>query len=394
MRRLVVLIVIACAPRSVAAPPYLAVPLDRAGRLDEALPLYRARAAATLTTADRLRHAGALLRAGRDDEARAIYDGLIAEKGSVEHGDGEARTAMVCASSLLLQGFPALAVGYLRPPQASRAASRPLALLLARATLAAGDPGGARAVLARPAAGGAAGWAPGERLELARARMLLGEPRAARALLDDVPDDDARAMFRDSVLADAAFVDRDWTRTAALLHEAARRVPASLSESRVDTAWRNAQRELRGIQIRHAVALWKLGRTDDAAAEAVRAAETDEEAVRAAALLMQSAADLADERRDAALARLEALGGHDHRFTTSVAAFLSALASGTSLDDAATAVIATLQSLDRSREPVTTAMHEVLLDGAVRASATPAARAGAPAPFPAPARETSVARAP
>jgi hypothetical protein len=221
MRRLVLLLVIACAPTSAAAvAPYLAGALDRAGRLDEALPLYAERAAATLTTADRLRH-GALLRAGRDDDARAIYDVL-----------------------------------------------------------------------------------------------------------------------------------------------------------------------------RHAVALWKLARMDDAAAEAARASETDEEAVRSAALVLESAADLAEGRSDLALARLEALGGHDVRFAEPIARVVSAFTGGTALRDAATDVMAALHALDRSREPMTTALVEILLDAAGRATLIPVARAGAPAPFPAPARETSVATAP
>jgi hypothetical protein len=53
--------------------------------------------------------------------------------------------------------------------------------------------------------------------------------------------------------------EHDWARTADLLGGAAHRVPPSLSESHVDSAWRNAQRELRSVQLRHAVALWTLG---------------------------------------------------------------------------------------------------------------------------------------
>jgi hypothetical protein len=65
-------------------------------------------------------------------------------------------------------------------------------------------------------------------------------------------------------------------------------VIASTPTSAAATA---AQRELR--QLRRAVALWKLGHTDQAAREAARAADTDEEAVRSAAFLLLTAADLA-----------------------------------------------------------------------------------------------------
>src|SRR5262249_10307990 len=154
---------------------------------------------------------------------------------------------------------------------------------------------------------------------------------------------------------------RDWARTDALLLEAVHRVPASLSEARVDTAWRNARRELRGIQLRRAVALWMLGRTDDAAAEAARATETDAESVRSAALLLQSAADIADGRRETALARLDALSGHDVRFAAPIASFASALATDGATDAAAVAALTTtLVTLDRSREPVVDALGEIL----------------------------------
>src|SRR5262245_60049484 len=59
--------------------------LDDAGKLAEALPLYERRARQTVTQADRLRHAAALLRAGRIDDARAVFDQLVGEEGSMEH---------------------------------------------------------------------------------------------------------------------------------------------------------------------------------------------------------------------------------------------------------------------------------------------------------------------
>src|SRR2546422_5546876 len=48
--------------------------LDEAGKLTEALPLYAARAEQTLTQTDRLRYAGALLRAGQPEQAKAIFE--------------------------------------------------------------------------------------------------------------------------------------------------------------------------------------------------------------------------------------------------------------------------------------------------------------------------------
>src|SRR5262249_40030617 len=122
---------------------YLAAPLDREGRLREALPLYRDRAEQTRTDADRLRFAGALLRAGERDEARRIYDVLIAEGGSGPHGRTPDNAAL-CASSMLVQGFPELAVERLRGTQRG---DRRLALLHARALVAAGDVAGARRVI-------------------------------------------------------------------------------------------------------------------------------------------------------------------------------------------------------------------------------------------------------
>jgi hypothetical protein len=364
MLRLAIAILLAGSAAAAASPVYLALPLDRAGKLDEALPLYAARAAETLTTTDRLRHAGALLRAGRPDEARSLYDALVAEKGSIAHGDAEARMVMTCASSLLLQGFPGMAVEYLRAPVAARPASRALGLLFARALVAAGDPAAARVALARIDPAGAARWEVGERIELARVRLATGEPQLARALLEDVGDGGVAALFRDGLLGEMALRNRDWTRAASILREASQRVPASLSEPRVDSAWRNAQRELRGVQVRHALALWNLGMREAAAAEAARGAETDEEAVRSGALVLRSAADLAEGRTEAALARLTALGGHDRRFAGAVARLTADLAAGADTAGDATAVATALREQDRASDHVAAALADVLADAA------------------------------
>src|SRR5262245_65425555 len=87
--------------------------LDDEGKLDEALPLYAERARLTATQADRLRYAAALLRAGRSEEAHVVFDRLVSEQGSIEHGDAARLPApAVCASTALTAGFPVVAVEY------------------------------------------------------------------------------------------------------------------------------------------------------------------------------------------------------------------------------------------------------------------------------------------
>src|SRR5262245_37214782 len=88
---ILVAIVPASASRADAPTPedplrmYAARRLDDAGRLSEALPLYELRARETATQADRLRYARGLLRAGRTADARAVFDQLVGEEGSMEH---------------------------------------------------------------------------------------------------------------------------------------------------------------------------------------------------------------------------------------------------------------------------------------------------------------------
>jgi thioredoxin-like negative regulator of GroEL len=340
---------------------HLAATLDRDGRLAEALPLYRARAAETLTMADRLRYGGALMRAGETDEARTVYAALLAEKGSFEHGDSAALRVATCASSILLQGFPALAAEVLRPALAERPTNRSLALLLARAQASAGDAAAARTILATLDAQAGA-LVVGERIELARAHGLTGDAAAARRLLDEPMAESVALMFRDSILADVGFRASEWARTNDALAAAARLAPATLDESNVNRAWRNAQRELRSLQLRRAVCLWRLGRHDAAADQALRAADSDEEYVRSAAIVLSAAADLADGRRNVALARLDAVAGHDLRFRTPVARLSPSLVTGGDASDAVAPLRAALAAEDRAWDFVTTPVVEILAE--------------------------------
>ena len=98
---------------------------DDDGRLDEALPLYAARARQTATQADRLRYAGALLRARADRTRRAPSSiELSGEEGSIEHGEsGQARSAAVAASTAIRAGRPAVGRG-VRPSRRRRRPAR------------------------------------------------------------------------------------------------------------------------------------------------------------------------------------------------------------------------------------------------------------------------------
>jgi hypothetical protein len=193
------------APAPIDAPTqgYMAVPLDQDGKLAEALPLYRAQADATVSKADRLRYAGALLRAGRSDEAQAIYEQVSADANSDAHGGGAEVNPALCASSLLASGFPARAVPYARQAHALRADDPTLLLLLVRALAASGDAAGARGAL-KPVARVPSDWTIGQRIELARWRWLTGDAAGARQILDGKPPEESVAqMFRDSLLANA-----------------------------------------------------------------------------------------------------------------------------------------------------------------------------------------------
>jgi tetratricopeptide (TPR) repeat protein len=305
---------------------YLAVPLDQAGRLEEALPLYRTRAEQTQTSADRLRYAGALLRSGQRDEAAHIFDGLIAEGQTGPHGQHGVEL-MLCASAMLREGFPDLAVARLRPAYPPSPESRRLGLLLVRALAAAGDRTGARTVLGDLGTG-LDTWDTNELIELARGNLLAGNPAAARSLLDREIPESVGHMMRDSILADVHLLDGDWASAAKLLAEGKRKGPPGLDQEHVNRTWRNVQRELRSMQLRLGLSLWKEGKPDAAMEEIARAATSDEESVRSPAILLAVAGDLSQHRRDAALRRLGALGGHDRRFRAGAEKATAEMAAG------------------------------------------------------------------
>jgi hypothetical protein len=165
-----------------------------------------------------------------------------------------------------------------------------------------------------------------------------------------------------------------WAQAATLLGEAKRKGPASLDEPRVNRGWRNMQRELRWLQLRLALALWKQGDVAAATGHARRAALSDEEYVRSSALLLAVSADFAEGRRDAAVHRLEALAGHDPRFRPGV--------ERTKLDadpsEAATLLADALASENRAATFVTRPLADVLRAAARRPSE--AGGGGAPPP--------------
>jgi hypothetical protein len=358
---------------SLNQPPrlYLAVPLDREGKLAEALPLYRAQADATISKADRLRYAGALLRAGRGDEAHAVYEQISAEASSGERSEGAEAGPAICASSLLANGFPSRAVPYARQAHRLRGDDPTLLLLQVRALAASGDIAAARSTL-QGVTRVPAGWTIGQRIEVARWRSLTGNDAAARQLLRDKPSESVAQMFRDSILANASFRKGDWATAANLLAASARKAPIGLGDQRVARAWRNAQRELWSVQLRRAITLWNTGARDLAVGEATNAQHSDEEYVHSAASLFLVMTDLANGRQDAARARLQALAGHDVRFAEAADGLAASL--GAPGDTAATAhqLQAALGQLDRSADFVTQPLSQ-LVAAAARLPAAPAA---------------------
>jgi len=362
-----------------AAQLYRAVPLDQEGRLADALPLYRAQAEASLTKADRLRYAGALMRAGRADEAGVVYDQVSREVGSVEHGGrGAARGAAICASSLLANGFPGLAVPYAKRAHRLETDDPTLTLLLVRALAASGDTPAARTIV-RDLPRDPDDWVIGQRIELARWQLLTGDANAARRLLNGTLSESVAQMYRDSILANLPFRAGNWQAAAELLQASQHKVPSGLHATRVDRAWRNTQRELWWVQLRRAVALWKSGDPAPAAREAANAQHSDEEYVRSAATLLLVASDLTAGQRDAACARLRALAGHDRRFEHSAAELAAATSSaGAGLDAAQLA--AALAQLDRSADFVARPLCQIVAD-AVHAHAPAALSSEAASPM-------------
>jgi thioredoxin-like negative regulator of GroEL len=355
---------------------HLAVPLDQAGRLEEALPLYRARAEQTQTSADRLRYAGALLRSGQADEAARVFDGLVAEGQLGPHHARSSVELMLCASTMLREGFPELAVARLRPVYRPSADTRRLGLLLVRALAAAGDPAGARSVLGNLGAG-LDTWEPSELIELARGNLLAGNPAAARALLDREIPESVGHMMRDSILADMRLLDGDWAGAAKLLADGKRKGPPGLDEEHVNRTWRNVQRELRSMQLRLGLSLWKQGKPDAAMEEIAQAATSDEESVRSQAVLLAVAGDLVEHRRDAALRRLGALGGHDRRFKAGAEKATAEIAAGRDPVDGLRVLGDALASQDRSAASVAGSVVGVLQEAARPAGAEDPKRADA-----------------
>jgi tetratricopeptide (TPR) repeat protein len=338
----------------------MAAPLDQDGKLAEALHLYRAQAETTLSKADRLHYAGALMRAGRAAEAQAIYEQVSADASSPDSGTRAAVGAAICASSLLASGFPARAVPYARQAHALDTDDPSLLLLLVRALAASGDATAARSAL-RPVVRVPSAWTIGQRIELARWRWLTGDAVAARRILDAKPPEESVAqMFRDSILANAPLEKGDWQAAADLLDKGMRKAPTGLGDQRVARQWRNAQRELWSMQLRRAISLLQSGQRELAAADAAKAQRSDEEYVRSAACLLLVAVDLRNGQQDSARARLQALAGHDVRFADSS----DVLAANDDPNATAHHLQVTLGQLDRSADFVTRPLSELVADAA------------------------------
>ena len=338
--------------------------LDDEGRLSEALPLYAVRARQTVTQADRLRYAAALLRAGRTAEARAVFDELVGEEGSMEHGDGaRLQTPAVCASTALAAGFPPVAVDYARTAVRRNPHDAGTRLLLVRALAASGDAPGARSIL-RDLTAESPALSDGRRIEVARWHLATGDARTTDRLLARKVPESVGQMFQDSVHADTLLQRRDWAKAAGLLAASERKVPKGLDSETVDRAWRNAQRELRWVRLRRAVALWRQGNRAESRAEASKARASDEAYVRSAAVLLLAVDDLAAGRRPEAVAGLDVLAGRDHRFAEPVQRVRALLEDGGDPGAAAAALRAALAAQDRSADLVTIPLVEAFAESA------------------------------
>src|SRR5262249_62281464 len=93
-------------------------------------------------------------------------------------------------------------------------------------------------------------------------------------------------MMRASVLANLSLLEGDWATATKLLADGKRKGPPGLDEERVNRTWRNVQRELRSMQLRLGLGLWRQGTPDAGMDEVARAAMSDEEYVRSAALML------------------------------------------------------------------------------------------------------------
>lgn len=139
-------------------------------------------------------------------------------------------------------------------------------------------------------------------------------------------------------------------------------MPKGLDAATVDRAWRNAQRELRWVRLRRAVALWRQGHRTESRAEASKARASDEAYVRSAAVLLLATDDLAAARRPEAVAGLEMLAGRDHRFAEPVQRVRALLADGGEPGDTVAGLRAALAAQDRSADPVTIPLVEAFAE--------------------------------
>lgn len=337
----------------------LAAQLDQRGSLTDALPLYQQQAEHAPTIANRLRYAGALLRAGRTQEAQGIYHRLLKETAATPHGGAAGEALLVCAASMMRSGFPQLAVDYVRPAFRPESADPTIGLVLAHAQCAAGDVNGARTVLQQIDRDSNT-WQVGLRIELARLKILLGDVQRGRALLDNI-DHAVGQMYRDSILANVSVREREWAKASETLAAAESKAPQGIHARKIARQWRNVQREIRSVQLRRAICLWKEGKRDLALDELIKAEMTDEEYVRSAALVLQVANDLLVEKSQAnALSNLDALAGHDVRLAEGIAQLKGAIRTGGEAAPALTTFKDALAKLDRTSDFVTTPLFEIL----------------------------------
>jgi hypothetical protein len=307
-----------------------------------------------------LRYAGALLRAGRVDEAKAVLDGLAREKGSTQHGRrAQADTAAVSASTLLRSGFPEMAVGYARSASEVEPDDPMYGMLLVRCLSAAGDRGAARRTIARIAKASST-LTDAQQIELARWLIAAGDRKSAEARLATKPGEAVTLMFHDSVAANLAILDRRWRQAIEHLDGCRRKVPAGLAGGRVGREWRNLQRELYSVELRLAVISWREDQRSQAIKAANQASMSDEEYVRSSAFLLLAASDLTMARSSEAIAALKKLAGHDFRFASAVTQLENAIQTRSDPGDAIAELRARLASEDRSFDFLTDLLIESL----------------------------------
>ena len=176
-----------------------------------------------MTQADRLRYAAALLRAGRSRRRAPSSTGWCASRARSSTATGaRLQTPAICASTALVAGFPAVAVGYARTAVERDPHDGGTRLLLVRALTASGDPAAARPIL-RELTADTAGMSDGRRIELARWHQATGDAGAADRLLARKVPESVGQMFQDSVQANTLLARGDWAKAAGLLARASAR---------------------------------------------------------------------------------------------------------------------------------------------------------------------------